>query len=335
MPNIYFYKEMNKDFKVRLKQELSNVFFPDENIAIKLPMGEPGNKYFLKPDLVRGFVDLLKETKVKPFLFDSPSMYPGPRNAPEDYLKSAANHGFTEKSMGCPIVVSNESVRYETEYMEAEVCKELVEADGMFVLSHIKGHMAAGFGGAIKNLGMGGVSKKTKGFIHFQARPVVLENCDGCGYCAGKCANKVISIENKKVQIEFNGCWGCGVCILECPKKALRPKLASFDKLLAEGAFAVTKSVKKAYYVNCLVNIARNCDCWSGDNKIVLGDIGFLMSKDIVAIDKKSFDLIKEKYGKDLFLEIHGKSPLLHIKEAERLGMGKLKYELLDNNRKT
>lgn len=328
MPRVYFSKNVNDKFKENLKQELSKILFSGEKIAIKLHMGEPGNKYYLKPELIKKFIDLLKEIKVKPFLFDSPVMYQSPRHNPEDYKKVAKEHGF--ERLGCPIVISNESIAYKTEHMEAGVCKNLVEADGMLVISHVKGHIASGFGAAIKNLGMGCVSRKTKGFIHFQARPVVLENCDGCGICIEHCPHNLMSIEDDKLKIAFSGCWGCDVCILKCPKQALKPKVASFDRLLAEGAYAVTKLVKKAYYLNCLIDISKNCDCWSSDNEIVLEDIGFLFGKDIAAIDKASFDLINKKCGKDLFYEIHKKSPLLHIKEAEKLGMGKLKYELLE-----
>lgn len=330
MENIIFInKDKEPTFKEILKQELKSIFQENEEIAIKLHMGEKGNKYYLKPNFVKMIVNILKELNTKPFLFDSPVIYPGGRNTIEKYYSTAEEHGFTEENIGCPIIISNDFEYIKTEHLNAEVCKPLLEADGLLVLSHVKGHMCSGFGASIKNLGMGGMTIKTKTDIHNFANPMFVGDCTGCGTCVKICPVETISLKDNKAYFNLSGCWGCGLCINACPSNVLKPKVAKFDRLIAEGAFAVLKN-KKAYYINVLKDITKLCDCCSDPEGIVLEDIGTLLGKDIVAIEKASFDLINKKAGKDLFKEIHKKSPLEHIKEAQKLGLGNLNYELIE-----
>ena len=122
--------------------------------------------------------------------------------------------------------------------------------------------------------------------------------------------------------------FGCSNCIIACPYKALSPKVALFDLLLAEGASAVVKAVKKSYYINVIKDISLHCDCWSGDNEIIAKDVGVLFGSDIVAIDKASLDLVVDSEGEDVFKTRHHKSPIEHIKAAESLGMGKAQYKI-------
>ncbi len=313
-----------------LKQELKEVFKENEEVAIKLHMGEKGNKYYLKPDFVKIIIDVLKELKTKPFLFDSQVIYPGGRDTVKKYYKTASEHGFTEENIGCPIIISNEHITYKTAHLNAEVCKPLVEADGLLVLSHVKGHMCSGFGGAIKNLGMGGMTIKTKTDIHNFANPIFVGDCIGCGTCIKACPVQTISLKDNKANFDYSGCWSCDICINVCPSNVLKPKIASFDTLIAEGAYAVLNNTKKSYFINVLNNITKWCDCASDPQGIVSEDIGILLGKNIVAIEKASFDLINKKAGKDLFLEVNKKSPLVHIKEAAKLELGNLEYQLIE-----
>lgn len=332
MAEIMFIEDnkIKERFSKILKKELKGIFQKNEKIAIKLHMGEKGNKYYLKPEFVKIVVNVLKELNYNPFLFDSPVIYEGGRNTVEKYYKTAEQHGFTEENIGCPIIISNDFEYVKTEHLNAEVCKPLIEADGLLVLSHIKGHMCSGFGGAIKNLGMGGVTIKTKKDIHNFANPIFVGDCTGCGTCVKICPVETISLKNNKAYFNLSGCWGCGLCIDACPSNVLKPKIATFDKLIAESAYAVLRNVKKAYYINVLKEITKLCDCCKDPKGIILEDIGILMGKDIVAIEKASFDLINKKAGKDLFMEIHKKSPLEHIKEAEKFGLGDLDCKLIE-----
>jgi len=327
MNKVYFSKDLNRE---KLKQELTLIFKPEEKIAVKLHMGEPGNKYYLRPAVVKVYVDILKEIGCKPFLFDSPVVYAGPRNKSADYLKAAAEHGFSESTMGCPVVVSNESITVKGKDMEHLVCKTLVDADGVFVLTHVKGHICTGFGGAIKNLGMGAVSKETKGKIHVGGEPEYVGGCTLCGICSSKCPLDHIRYDDKRPQFDKNWCCGCSNCVRYCPEKALKTKIDLFDYLLSEGAHAAWVNFKKSYYVNIIKNIAKICDCNKDGGPIVLEDVGVAFSKDIIAVDKASLDLMNKKAGKDLFEEIHFKPPLIHIKDGADLGMGEMEYELVE-----
>ncbi|MBS3098495.1 DUF362 domain-containing protein [Candidatus Woesearchaeota archaeon] len=311
-------KEKGKLFNI-LKEQLKNLFKEGDKVAVKLHMGEPPNPYHLKADMVKKIISILKKLKLKPFLFDSIVIYPGGRDTVEKYKETTRKNGFYEKNIGCPVIISDDYIEVKTENLNVQVCKPLAEATALLVLSHVKGHMCSGFGGAIKNLGMGGVTKKTKADIHGLAEPVFKGECKGCGVCVECCPVEAIKLENKKAVFNYSKCWGCGVCILNCKNNVLKPKKAMFDALLAEGAYAVIKNKRKQFYLNFLQDITKLCDCCSDPEGIVLEDIGMVLSKNIVEADKTSFDLINKKAGKDLFLEIHKKSPLLHIKEMEKL----------------
>ncbi|MBW2983541.1 DUF362 domain-containing protein [Candidatus Woesearchaeota archaeon] len=312
------FSESEKEFIEKVKPELK-IFKSGEKIAVKLHMGERGNKTYLKPGFVKQIISILNENKCKPFLFDSPAMYVGGRDTPKKYLKTAAGNGFTEESIGCPIIISEEHKAVKTKHLNAEVCNPIVEADGMLVLTHVKGHSCSGVGGAIKNLGMGGVSRKTKRDIHNFAKPVLVRECINCKACIKACPEGTIKEGKDKIKIDYDGCWGCNVCVYACPQKALKPKIALFDALLAEGAFAVVSNVKKAYYINALKEIAKFCDCMADNGPIICDDVGYLASENIIEIEKESLDLINRKAGKNIFLEIHKKDPCGQVDEMENL----------------
>ncbi len=256
------------------KEEINGVFSAGDSVAVKLHMGEIKNPYYLSPEIVRKIVDVLKGYEVKPFLVDTTVLYKSERDTVEKYLKTAETHGFTEEKIGCPIVISDTGIDVKAKDLTVEVSKEIAEADGMLVLSHVKGHVCYGFGGAIKNLGMGGVTRKSKADVH-------------------------------------------------------KAKEASTDELLSEAAGAVLDAVgKKVFYVNFLMNIAKECDCCNNPGPIVAEDIGVLFGKDIAAIDKASLDLIDEQ-KKDVFKKLHDHDPQMHVDFAEKLGMGSKDYSLM------
>jgi hypothetical protein len=324
-----FFVEDDKRFTALLKSQIKRVFSFADKVAIKLHMGEPGNKNTLEPQFVKVVVDSLKSLGLRPFLFDSPVKYDGPRNTVRGYLDVAARKGFDEQSMGCPVIVSNESVNQAVNGLNYEVCKHLVEADGVLILTHVKGHLCCGFGGAIKNMGMGALSKETKGFIHKGGEPLYVGGCTMCGQCEVKCPTGNIRYCKGRPYFDKSFCAGCSNCARFCPSHSIKPKKGFFDTLLSQGAYASLQNSKKVYFVNVLRNITKLCDCDKEGGPIVLGDIGILLSEDIVAIDKASLDLINQKAGKDIFEEIHHKSPLVHIEEAKKLGMGDGSYELV------
>ncbi len=143
MPEVYFTEKLS-DLYAYLKTFLSKHFRAGETIAVKLHMGERGNKYYLKPPMIKPIVDILREIGTKPFLFDSLTLYRIARHTVPYYLRTAAEHGYTEEKIGCPIKVSNESIPFESNNLKIGVCRDLIEADGVLVLSHVKTHLCAG-----------------------------------------------------------------------------------------------------------------------------------------------------------------------------------------------
>ena len=330
MQELTFVDKGLSQLKAVAEKELSSVFFEGESVAIKLHMGEAGNEHYLKPGFVKIIVDALKKIGARPFIFDSPVVYPGGRDTPAKYIDTAKEHGFSEETIGCPLVISNESIKVKGKHLGYGVCKDLVDADGVLVLTHAKGHTCSGYGGAIKNLGMGALTKESKGDIHDAANPEIMGDCVGCNACVKACPLQILKLENKKVVLNNDSCIGCSICIQECKYEVLKPKVEMFDVLLSEGANAAHKNFKKSYYINAVINISKKCDCFSDMNKnpIILEDVGVLFGKDIVAVDKASLDLINKKFGDNLFLKHNRKDPYEHVVYAAEIGMGKLDYAI-------
>lgn len=327
MSKVIFVESDDKFPKI-LETELKKLFGKGEKIAIKLHMGEPGNKTALKPEFVRKVVEILKKIGAEPFLFDSPVTYNSPRKTAAGYLKAASQMGFTEIFLGCKVIVSDASIPVKGDHLTYEVCKELAEADGVLVLTHVKGHVCTGFGGSIKNLGMGAMSKKTKSEIHDGGAPKYLGGCTLCRTCSLQCPTDNIRYEHDRPCFDKNWCCGCSNCSYVCPVSAIAPEIAGFDLLLSEAAAAALKSFRKVYFVNVMKNITKNCDCTSDPGPVIFPDVGYALSSDLVSVEKASFDLINQRAGEDFFRKVNKKSPLLHIREAEKLGMGSLEYRL-------
>jgi uncharacterized Fe-S center protein len=314
----FFPVDKEAEFLEALEKELGKTFLPGEKIAIKLHMGEPGNKTRLSIPFVKKIVDMLLRLGTKPFLFDSPVRYTSPRGTEEGYLKAAKEEGW--EAAGCPIVVSNDAVQLKGKYATYGVCKDLVDADGVLVLTHVKGHICSGFGASIKNLGMGALSKESKGIIHEGGEPEYVGNCTLCKECSKNCPTDNIRYEDRPF-FDDNWCCGCSNCARVCKSGAIKPKLELFDKLLADGAVTASKNFKKAYYVNVIKNITEGCDCLSDPGEFIMEDVGFVISDKLTEADRVSFDVIREKAGRDIFLEVIKKSPLIHIEAAEELDM--------------
>jgi len=307
------------NFDEALKGNLKNYFNKNDKIAVKLHMGEKGNTHYLKPELIKKTIDVLKELDLNPFLFDSPVCYHGERNTADGYTNTAKEHGFSEKTMGCPVLISDDSLKKKSNYMDYRVCKDLINADGVLAVSHLKGHICAGFGGAIKNLGMGALSKKTKAEIHKGSEPEYIGGCTLCRECEKACPTDNIRYDNGRPYFDKNWCCQCSNCVYACKFNALKTKVNFFDKLLAGGAVTALKNFKKAFFVNFLVDITKYCDCMRNSEPVISENIGVLMGKSMALIDLASFDLIKKKNNGDIFLKHNKKSPLFHINETFKL----------------
>lgn len=299
-------------------------FYPkDQEILIKIHFGEPGNKTALFPKDVAPVIAALKSLGLKPTFIDTPVAYDSPRNNVAGYEQVVRDRGFDKLA---PFIISDHFVEIKTKDFIAHVCKELTEAKNLLVISHVKGHECAGFGGAIKNFGMGGLMPESKKDIHGLCKPVSTEStCTGCGTCARLCPAHAIEIVNNKAQVDLSKCLGCSICQINCPTKSLTPKKALFDDLLAQGAAACINNLpKNSYYINFIQNITKSCDCEVDSGEILAPDRGVLFSDNPVAIDQASIDII----GKEIFENSNHKDPTLQIKYTQEYTKFTADYQL-------
>ncbi|MBN2459446.1 DUF362 domain-containing protein [Candidatus Woesearchaeota archaeon] len=328
MAKIYLIKDASSGkYEQLLEKELKGKLKPGMKVACKLHMGE--SKGMFSPELAKRAASVLNKLGCKPFLFDTPVNYPGNRHTAEGYLAHAAAHGFSEQAIGCPVLIPDQYISVKTAHMDVEVADVLKAADAMLVLTHVKGHPGSGFGGAIKNLAMGCASPKSKGDQHCLGIPKVVDDeCTACGLCEEVCFFKAIKVGDKAV-VDPERCSGCSTCVYNCPNNALASDV-TFDALLAEAAFAALKLMKDkpVFYVNDTRSITKNCDCFGNPGKMIAEDVGIFMGDDIVSVEMASVDSVINQEGKDVFKEAHSHDPYLHIKEAEKLGLGKSDYDL-------
>ncbi|MHC1636628.1 MAG: DUF362 domain-containing protein [Candidatus Nezhaarchaeales archaeon] len=347
---VYFYDLRNKAaarFEDAVKILLEKLV--DEQplkgvVGIKVHMGEEGNVTHLRPEFIRCVVDFVRECNCEPVIFDTTTLYAGARSNGISYLNLAARKGFNQATLGAPVVIGDglkgdDGFIVEIdgiELREVEVARILKDLDSMIVVSHFKGHVTTGFGGAIKNLAMGCTTKRGKAAQHRAHMPVVIEeNCVGCGACTQRCMYGAIKVEENKARIDYEKCVGCLECYFLCPNKALEIPSDGTDKLqirLADAALAVLKALNfRPLYLNAVVNVTPRCDCLGCVMTPLISDIGLLSSLDPVAIDQASLDLVKSVAGgKNPFFEVNGVSGDKQLESSEKLGLGSRSYELVN-----
>ena len=303
--------------------------FAEKRVPVKLHMGEMKNKHFPKPDFVKIVTDELKRVKADPYLFDTTVAYPGLRHYVSGYHQLARIHGFTTKKVGCDVVIDDSGVLKTVDNRKYEVAWHLMNSTHIFAISHVKGHVATGMGGAIKNFGMGGVTKETKRKMHHGSRPIHNKDaCTYCGVCAEVCPFDAIEIKGNKWKQNTRNCFGCGVCIENCETGAIKNRDADFQYVLACAAKACVQD-KNVIYLNELKRISKSCDCDPFADPIICPDIGYLASNDIVAIDKASLDLI-HNVKENVFEKENKVSPFKQIKYGEEIGLGSSSYKLIE-----
>lgn len=323
MAEVIYSREMSKELYARLKQELKERFKGCKSIAVKIHFGEPGNETSFKPEDVKVFIDMLKELDLDFFMYDSSVAYNSPRGNPESHLKVVLEKGWDK--LGPVSVDDSKYVEVKGKKLIYQVCKPLVDADAVLVITHFKGHMCSGFGGAIKNLGMGALTKKSKKEIHDGSKPYYEGECIQCLACERSCPTKSIKVTDYP---EIDDCAGCSICEIVCPQECLHPKVDFFDTLLAEGASAAFSKFKRAYFINVAKNISKRCDCAASPGDIIASDVGYFFSVDPVAIDMACYNKTLEEEGKDVFKLHNKKSGTEQVIAAEKFKMGSRKYEL-------
>lgn len=332
-------------------------------VAIKMHFGELGNLSFLRPNYARAVADFVKEQGGKPFLTDCNTMYPGSRKNALEHLYCAWENGFTPMTVGCPILIGDGlkgtddiAVPVEGgEYVkEAKIGRAIMDADVFISLTHFKGHEMTGFGGAIKNIGMGCGSRAGKTEQHSNGKPEVdASACRGCKRCLRECANEGLAFdeESRKMTVNLQNCVGCGRCIGACnfdaisfaqdaAVKQLNCRMAEYTKAVLSG--------RENFHISLVCDISPNCDCHSENDAPILPDVGMFASFDPLALDQACVDaclrqqpLLNTQLAEQMrapdFCDHHDhfenttpnseyKTCLAH---AEKIGLGNRAYELI------
>ncbi len=321
-------------------------------VGIKVHVGERGNITHLRPQIARVIVDVLKSKGARVFLFDCNTLYRVGRWNSVDHIETANLNGFSYATVGAPFIVGDgllgrDEIALKTGFEEVEVAyvgSVVRDLDYLFVLTHFKFHGLFGYGGAIKNIGMGIASRRGKLFLHSEVKPRVLkERCKGCGECMVNCPAGAITVENTAT-INPEVCIGCGMCVITCKEGAIKSEWSSARDTAIKTLYytkAILDKVGRATYLNVLMDVTPHCDCLPTSKLLAVQNIGFLLSKDVVAIDSASYDMVsaaqplpglniseKRDKAKALFEDSADMNEILEI--AEKIGLGSRKYLLKD-----
>ncbi len=339
---------------------IGTIDFEDQYVAIKMHFGEPGNLAFLRPNYAKAVADVVKELGGKPFLTDCNTLYVGGRKNALDHIDSAYGNGFVPYATGCHVLIADglkgsDEVHVPVEggeyVKEAKIGRAVMDADIFISLSHFKGHEMTGFGGALKNIGMGCGSRAGKMEMHSEGKPYVeQEQCIGCGRCIRICAHGAPSVTDKKATIDWNKCVGCGRCIAVCPKDAIQPGTYEANDILnckiAEYSKAVCQD-RPHFHISLVMDVSPNCDCHAENDAAIVPDVGMFASFDPVALDVACADAVnaqpsieqsvlgdavahhehdhRDHFGK-VAPETNWKSCIAH---AVKIGLGSDQYELI------
>ena len=332
-------------------------------VAVKMHFGELGNLGFLRPNYARAVVDVVKDLGGKPYLTDCNTLYPGSRKNALEHLYCAWENGFTPLTAGCPILIGDglkgtDDVEVPVaggEYVKnAKIGRAVMDADVFISLTHFKGHETTGFGGTIKNIGMGCGSRAGKKEQHNDGKPSVKEErCRGCRLCQRECANDGLKFneETKKMSIDLEHCVGCGRCIGACnfdaiafsnytATKNLNCRMAEYTKAVIDG--------RPNFHISLIVDVSPNCDCHSENDAPILPNIGMFASFDPLALDQACVDAclkatplpnsqLSDNMKQHDFCDHHDhfenttpnteyKTCLAH---AEKIGLGVREYEIV------
>ena len=345
---------------------IEQIDFKDKFTAIKLHFGEPGNVAYIRHNYVAAIADLLKELGAKVFLTDSNTLYSGGRSNAVDHLKAAMDNGFNPISAHADVIIADglKGTDYKEIDLDGEYCKApkigaaIADADIIISMNHFKGHEQTGFGGALKNLGMGSASVGGKLELHSSSQPVINpENCTGCRICEKYCRHDAVKITDRKAHIDYSKCVGCGQCVAVCQHEGAVVKdwdsSETLNFKIAEYALAVVKD-KPAFHISFIMNVSPNCDCWNHNDAAIIPDLGIAASFDPVALDCACANMVKaapvlqnnvitdidSKHGCDHPHAHHAGEDKFHIvhpdtkweagvEHGEKIGLGRREYTLV------
>lgn len=367
MASKVYFADLRADVHENLQQKLTRLMktagmgdidFQDKFVAIKLHFGEPGNLAFLRPNWARTVADFVKERGGKPFLTDCNTLYVGGRKNALDHMDSAMLNGFNPMTTGCQIIIGDglkgsDEVEVPVvggEYVKnAKIGRAVMDADVFISLTHFKGHEEAGFGGCLKNIGMGCGSRAGKMEQHNAGKPHVAEkHCIGCGQCRKICAHGAPIITDGKAYIDHDKCVGCGRCIAVCPKDAVRinwdETTANLNCKIAEYTKAVVDG-RPCFHISLVIDVSPNCDCRPENDMAIVPNVGMFASFDPVALDMACVDAVNAQtplrgsaaddahakaHVHDHFQRLHPDTNWRScLEHGEKIGIGTREYELI------
>ncbi len=325
--------------------------------AIKIHFGEYGNTAFIRPVFVRKIIECIKDIGGRPFLTDTNTLYSGSRGDTYNHLVTAFKNGFTYTTVSAPIVIAD-GLRGGSEtpvtikknrFKKVYIGSEIYNADSLISVAHFKGHELSGFAGTLKNLGMGCASRKGKMAQHAGLGPrITKKKCIGCGECVYHCSQNALSMVDEKAKIDLKKCIGCGECILICVNDAINVRWKRAVPVFLENMIEYTLGVLhnkkgKSLFINFITDVSPGCDCHSTNDAPIVRDIGILASKDPVAVDRASVDLVNKEQalpetrlrknrnpGEDKFKGIYPKVNWeSQFEYAEKLGIGNIAYKMI------
>lgn len=339
------------------KAGIDRIDFKDKFVAVKIHFGEWGNMAFLRHQYAKVVCDHIKARGGKPFLTDCNTLYPGYRHNALGHLEAAYLNGYQPICTGVHTIIADglrgtderEIMVEGGEYVEkAKIGSAIAEADILISMTHFKGHEQAGFGGVLKNIGMGCGSKRGKMEMHSHATPYIDEKvCIGCGSCVRNCQNNGVMVINRKAKIDEANCLGCGHCFAFCPKGAINCKWDEAPLVLNRKIAEYTKAAingKPAFHISFALDISPNCDCDPGNDIPLTPDVGIFAGFDPVAIDHACADAVNSQPvfenseakghrhddGKDLFAYVHPETDWkAGLEHAQKLGLGTIDYRLI------
>lgn len=348
--DVYFIELKSNDLGLRriaLSRLLNRVdvlaqYQKDEMVAVKLTIGDSACVYNVSPDLIKIIVAQIKLKNAKPFIFDTNVIYSGQRQNAIDHLSLAQNKGFSQTKTGAPYIVADGLLGQDGKEFEtgSRVINKIKAPsfigllDSLVVVSHVTGHIIAGYAGAIKNVAMGMVCRPTKLALHSSIKPhTIKDKCTMCKACILICPIGAIELKSGHVNINTDLCIGCGECLCACRFNAIfidwHIDADIFAERLVDTAWFILSKFKNKFFINFAFDITTECDCISDKNeKMVSNNIGILASSDILALDKATMDLIDTHQGVLRKERPQGVFSKMFSSAAEK-GLGNLEYNLI------
>jgi uncharacterized Fe-S center protein len=357
-------KENNLLNKIQRLYEIIGIessFTKNDLVAVKTHFGEAGCTRYLRPIYLQKLVDCLLKGSFRPFLTDTNTYYVDHRHNAYEHLNTARRHGFFPPAIMAPIVVADGIFGHDyvevsvdgDHYSSVKIGSSIHNANAMIVATHFKGHVVTGFGGALKNIGMGCASREAKLSIH-GALALISDRCNGCGKCVPVCPKNAIIRENDNVNpvvaVDFCDC--CGKCSLSCTNDAIDPdwgrgslytKEEVQERMIEYAIGAVKGKEYKTFYFNFLLDITPECDCEPWSDIPIVRDLGILASRDPIALDQASVDMVNQQAGvsesllkdafacgADKFRALNGVDWESQLQHGEKLGLGSRKYNLVE-----